>query len=122
MGGGGLADRAEQPGADLAGGQHAERELADAPAEADRRLAQADHPDRDLTDRDQPNRDLSDGDDADGYWQTLSWEQADTYPVDVILADVRGASIDSLLDLLPENPRRAYDMYKLIAALVDHGE
>ncbi|NUO47814.1 MAG: acyl-CoA carboxylase subunit beta [Polyangiaceae bacterium] len=29
---------------------------------------------------------------------------------------------ESLLDLLPENPRRAYDMYKLIAAIVDHGE
>jgi len=29
---------------------------------------------------------------------------------------------ESLLDLLPENPRKAYDMYKLIAAVVDHGE
>ncbi|HSO00834.1 MAG TPA: acyl-CoA carboxylase subunit beta, partial [Candidatus Nanopelagicales bacterium] len=29
---------------------------------------------------------------------------------------------ESLLDLLPENPRRSYDMYKLIAAVVDHGE
>ena len=29
---------------------------------------------------------------------------------------------DSLLDLLPENPRRAYDMYKLIQAIVDHGD
>jgi len=29
---------------------------------------------------------------------------------------------ESLLDLLPENPRRAYDMYKLIGAIVDHGE
>lgn len=29
---------------------------------------------------------------------------------------------ESLLDLLPENPRRAYDMYKLIGAVVDHGE
>jgi acetyl-CoA carboxylase carboxyltransferase component len=29
---------------------------------------------------------------------------------------------ESLLDLLPENPRRAYDMYKLIAAVVDGGE
>ncbi len=29
---------------------------------------------------------------------------------------------ESLLDLLPENPRRAYDMYKLITAIVDHGE
>ena len=29
---------------------------------------------------------------------------------------------ESLLDLLPDNPRKAYDMYKLIAAIVDHGE
>jgi len=29
---------------------------------------------------------------------------------------------ESLLDLLPENSRRAYDMYKLIASIVDHGD
>jgi methylmalonyl-CoA decarboxylase subunit alpha len=29
---------------------------------------------------------------------------------------------ESLLDLLPENSKRAYDMYKLIGAIVDHGE
>jgi acetyl-CoA carboxylase carboxyltransferase component len=29
---------------------------------------------------------------------------------------------ESLLDLLPESPRKAYDMYKLIGAIVDHGE
>ncbi len=29
---------------------------------------------------------------------------------------------ESLLDLLPDGPRKAYDMYKLIAAIVDHGE
>ncbi|MGK3965594.1 acyl-CoA carboxylase subunit beta [Sorangium sp. So ce118] len=29
---------------------------------------------------------------------------------------------ESLLDLLPESPRRAYDMLKLIDAIVDHGE
>jgi acetyl-CoA carboxylase carboxyltransferase component len=29
---------------------------------------------------------------------------------------------ESLLDLLPDSPRRAYDMYKLIAAIVDHGD
>jgi methylmalonyl-CoA decarboxylase subunit alpha len=29
---------------------------------------------------------------------------------------------EALLDLLPENSRRAYDMYKLIASVVDHGE
>jgi methylmalonyl-CoA decarboxylase subunit alpha len=29
---------------------------------------------------------------------------------------------EALLDLLPENPRRAYDMYKVIASVVDHHE
>ena len=29
---------------------------------------------------------------------------------------------ESLLDLLPESPRKAYDMYKLIEAIVDHGD
>ena len=29
---------------------------------------------------------------------------------------------ESLIDLLPESSRRAYDMYKLIRAIVDHGE
>lgn len=29
---------------------------------------------------------------------------------------------ESLLDLLPDNPKRAYDMYKLVAAIVDHGQ
>jgi acetyl-CoA carboxylase carboxyltransferase component len=29
---------------------------------------------------------------------------------------------ESLLDLLPDNPRKAYDMYKLIGAIVDHGK
>lgn len=29
---------------------------------------------------------------------------------------------EALLDLLPDNPRRAYDMYKLIRSVVDHGE
>lgn len=29
---------------------------------------------------------------------------------------------ESLLDLLPESPRKPYDMYKLIAAVVDHGD
>lgn len=29
---------------------------------------------------------------------------------------------EALLDLLPDSPRKAYDMYKLIHAVVDHGE
>jgi acetyl-CoA carboxylase carboxyltransferase component len=29
---------------------------------------------------------------------------------------------ESLLDLLPESPRKAYDMYKLVGAIVDHGD
>ena len=38
---------------------------------------------------------------AGGYWQTLSWEEVGMYPADMILADVRGGSIDFLLDQMP---------------------
>ena len=37
-------------------------------------------------------------------------------------SDVDSTREESLLDLLPDNPRKSYDMYKLIAAIVDHGE
>lgn len=42
---------------------------------------------------------------AGGYWQTLSWEQVDTYEADLILADVRGGSLDTLLDQMPASGR-----------------
>jgi len=38
---------------------------------------------------------------AGGYWQALSWEQVDTYQADMIMADVRGGSVDFLLDQMP---------------------
>jgi iron complex transport system substrate-binding protein len=38
---------------------------------------------------------------AGGYWETLSWEQADKYPADLILADVRGATLEQLVEQMP---------------------
>ncbi|AKT39026.1 acyl-CoA carboxylase subunit beta [Chondromyces crocatus] len=46
----------------------------------------------------------------------------DEEPPQLAVTDPVERAEESLLDLLPENPRRAYDMYKLIAAVVDHGE
>jgi iron complex transport system substrate-binding protein len=43
---------------------------------------------------------------AAGAWQSLSWEQADTYPADMILADVRFGSVESLLDMVPDTLTR----------------
>lgn len=33
--------------------------------------------------------------DQGGFWQTLSWENADTYPADVILTDARAQSMQA---------------------------
>jgi acetyl-CoA carboxylase carboxyltransferase component len=52
------------------------------------------------------------------YFPSCCDEQPPALPV----TDPVDRREESLLDLLPENPRRAYDMYKLIAAIVDHGE
>lgn len=41
----------------------------------------------------------------DGYWETLSWEESDKYPVDLVLADARGGSVDDILDQLPATAR-----------------
>jgi iron complex transport system substrate-binding protein len=38
---------------------------------------------------------------AGGYWQSLSWEQVDTYEADLILVDVRSGSLDTLLEQMP---------------------
>lgn len=46
----------------------------------------------------------------------------DDAPPDLPATDPIDRREESLLDLLPENPRKAYDMYKLIGAIVDHGE
>ncbi|HEY8086673.1 MAG TPA: acyl-CoA carboxylase subunit beta [Polyangiaceae bacterium] len=46
----------------------------------------------------------------------------DEPPPDVPCTDPIERREDALLDLLPETPRKPYDMYKLIRAVVDHGE
>lgn len=47
---------------------------------------------------------------------------ADEAPPTVPCTDPIDRRDEALLDLLPENPRKAYDMYKLIHSIVDHGE
>jgi iron complex transport system substrate-binding protein len=44
---------------------------------------------------------------ANGYWQKLSWEQVDTYPADLILSDVRGATLE---DQIAQMPPTAQDL------------
>ncbi len=46
----------------------------------------------------------------------------DETPPSLPITDPIDRRDDALLDLLPENPKKAYDMYKLIASIVDHGE
>lgn len=36
-----------------------------------------------------------------GFWETLSWEEAGKYPVDLVLADARGGSLEAILDQIP---------------------
>ncbi len=36
-----------------------------------------------------------------GFWQTLSWEQVDTYEADLILSDVRAATIEQQIAQMP---------------------
>jgi iron complex transport system substrate-binding protein len=36
-----------------------------------------------------------------GYGETLSWEEADKYPADLVLADVRGATLEQLREAMP---------------------
>jgi iron complex transport system substrate-binding protein len=38
---------------------------------------------------------------SDGFWETLSWEQAGTYPADVILGDARGGTVPEIRAQLP---------------------
>lgn len=47
---------------------------------------------------------------------------ADEAPPRLPVVDPVDRREESLLDLLPEDPRKGYDMYKLIAAIVDGGE
>jgi acetyl-CoA carboxylase carboxyltransferase component len=53
-----------------------------------------------------------------GFFPSSCEDEAPRLPV----TDPIDRREESLLDLLPENTRRSYDMYKLIAAVVDHGE
>ncbi len=46
----------------------------------------------------------------------------DELPPDLPVTDPIDRREESLLDLLPESTRKPYDMYKLIRAIVDHGE
>jgi iron complex transport system substrate-binding protein len=41
-----------------------------------------------------------------GFWETLSWEDADKYPVDLILGDARGGTVDQIVEQMPETARR----------------
>lgn len=36
-----------------------------------------------------------------GFWETLSWEEAGKYPVDLVLADGRGGSLESIKEQIP---------------------
>ncbi len=56
----------------------------------------------DLITYQQLGMDIVEPDTDEQYWQTLSWEEADTYPADVILADSRGGSIDQILEVIPD--------------------
>jgi acetyl-CoA carboxylase carboxyltransferase component len=46
----------------------------------------------------------------------------DERPLRLPVTDPIDRREESLLDLLPDSPRKPYDMYKLIGAIVDHGE
>src|SRR6185295_9200834 len=46
----------------------------------------------------------------------------DEQPPDLPVTDPVDRREESLLDLLPESGRKPYDMYKLIRAIVDHGD
>jgi iron complex transport system substrate-binding protein len=36
-----------------------------------------------------------------GFWETLSWEEAGKYPVDLVMADGRGGSLESIKEQIP---------------------
>ena len=38
---------------------------------------------------------------AGGYWETLSWEQAGKYPMDLVIIDARTGTVEEVLPLLP---------------------
>jgi iron complex transport system substrate-binding protein len=46
--------------------------------------------------------DIVEPDTDEQYWETLSWEQIDTYESDVLLADSRGGSVEQIREVVPE--------------------
>lgn len=36
-----------------------------------------------------------------GFWETLSWEEAGKYPVDLVMADGRGGSLATIKEQIP---------------------
>lgn len=49
--------------------------------------------------------DIVDPDTDEEFWQTLSWEEIDTYEADVLLGDSRGGSVDQIVEQIPEGAR-----------------
>ncbi len=66
----------------------------------------------------------SDGACVDAVKKYLAYfpSNCDELPPDLPVSDPVDRREESLLDLLPESTRKPYDMYKLIRAIVDHGE
>ncbi len=46
-----------------------------------------------------------DPDTDEEFWQTLSWEEVDMYPADMIMGDSRGGTPEQLLEQMPPNAR-----------------
>jgi len=66
----------------------------------------------------------TDADTIDACKKYLSYfpSNCDELPPDLPVTDPVDRREESLLDLLPESTRKPYDMYKLIRAIVDHGD
>jgi acetyl-CoA carboxylase carboxyltransferase component len=66
----------------------------------------------------------TDADCIDACKKYLSYfpSNCDELPPDLPVTDPIERREESLLDLLPESTRKPYDMYKLIRAIVDHGD
>jgi iron complex transport system substrate-binding protein len=49
---------------------------------------------------------IIDPDTDDEFWHTLSWEQADLYPADMIMADARGGTPEQVIQQMPPNAQQ----------------
>lgn len=49
--------------------------------------------------------DIVEPDTDEQYWETLSWEEIDTYEADVLMGDSRGGSVDQIVEAIPEAAR-----------------